>query len=204
MDLLWDDANRTHIARHSVRPEEVHEAVSNSAALSERDDSHRVGRIVVRSITAGGRHLVVVLDTPAAGRAYVITARPMNQPGTHQVAGGSIMTEPRTDPLEAERDYYDSHEFLGDGEPVQLHVAPGGGGAAYLLDLDRQTVKALRAIAAERNINEVQLLHHWVEERVAMELHRPAGTDPEWWDRARTAVEELLPELVARISTLSG
>jgi uncharacterized DUF497 family protein len=77
-ELLWDEDNEAHIARHGVTPAEVEEVVRSPATRWEHDDKHRPGRLVAYGATAAGRHLVAVCDTPSASAlSYVVTARPM-------------------------------------------------------------------------------------------------------------------------------
>jgi uncharacterized DUF497 family protein len=76
--LLWDEVNEAHIARHQVSRHEVVEVVFDNETILALDDTHRRGRLVAFGVTSGGRQLVVVLDEPTtAGTAYVVTARPM-------------------------------------------------------------------------------------------------------------------------------
>jgi uncharacterized DUF497 family protein len=79
-ELLWDDQNIAHIARHSVTVAEVTEVVftPDSALFFELDQPNRPGRLAAFGLTAAGRGLAVYLDTPTAqGSSYVLTARPM-------------------------------------------------------------------------------------------------------------------------------
>lgn len=77
-ELLWDEHNEAHIARHGVEPEEVEEVIMNPVTRWGRSDTHRPGRLIAFGRTAVGRALLVVLDAPApGGRAYVVTARSM-------------------------------------------------------------------------------------------------------------------------------
>lgn len=79
-DLLWDEANETHIARHRVTRQEVIEVVFGATAIFAIDDSRRKGRLLVFGLTNVGRYLMVVLDEPTStGTAYVVTARPMTE-----------------------------------------------------------------------------------------------------------------------------
>ena len=70
--LLWDDWNIEHIARHSVVPREVAEVCHGDVlALT----SH-TNRIIVFGLTAAGRILAVELSPQAeAGVYYVVMAR---------------------------------------------------------------------------------------------------------------------------------
>ena len=78
--LLWDEANEAHIARHKVSRQDVVEAVFGPNAVFALDDAHCHGRLVVFGMTNGGRHLVVVLDELTTyGMAYVVTARTMTE-----------------------------------------------------------------------------------------------------------------------------
>jgi uncharacterized DUF497 family protein len=77
-ELLWDDQNIAHIARHEVTPREVEEVVFSPATLFfDGGDADRPGRLVAFGATAAARLLAVYLDTPAGGRSYPVTARPM-------------------------------------------------------------------------------------------------------------------------------
>jgi uncharacterized DUF497 family protein len=72
--LTWDDQSRHHIARHGVRTEDVEH-------LLGRVEFVRRGRKGYRCYygqDAGGRYLMVVLDSLGGGVYYVVTARPMN------------------------------------------------------------------------------------------------------------------------------
>ena len=74
--LLWDEWNEAHVARHRVTPAEVEEVVfGERTRFFEAPDGRRV---LAFGPTARGRHLLVVTDAPSrGGSAYVVTARPM-------------------------------------------------------------------------------------------------------------------------------
>ena len=74
-DLIFDERNQEHIARHHVNTDEVEE-VCWSLPLVRRG---RYGRLAVYGQTLVGRYLLVVLAPRAGGDYYVITARPMTQ-----------------------------------------------------------------------------------------------------------------------------
>ena len=77
-ELLWDEANESHIARHKVTRQEVVEVVFGAGTIFAVEDDHRRGRLLVFGVTATNRHILVVLDEPTtSGTAYVVTARPM-------------------------------------------------------------------------------------------------------------------------------
>lgn len=77
-ELLWDEANEAHIARHQVSRQEIIDVVFDAGAIFAVEDSHRRVRVVVFGVTETGRHLLVVLDEPTTtGTAYVVTARSM-------------------------------------------------------------------------------------------------------------------------------
>lgn len=76
-DLIWDDENREHIARHSITPEEVEEACSgeHQAVKSYRK------RVQIKGKTSTGKDLSIVLSPEDSnlqpygeGIYYVITA----------------------------------------------------------------------------------------------------------------------------------
>lgn len=70
-DLIFDDWNREHIARHGVESDEVAEAVGNAAFMtrSRRETYQLVGQ------TEAGRSLSVILASRRYGVYYVVTAR---------------------------------------------------------------------------------------------------------------------------------
>ena len=63
-----------HLARHGVTLDEVREAVLARPHYEQRG---RRGTQIVYGRTAAGRHLFVVLSDDGNGRAFVITARDM-------------------------------------------------------------------------------------------------------------------------------
>ena len=69
--LVWDDWNRTHIARHQVTPSEVEEVIHGEYVLfpSYKD------RLVVIGLTEAGRALHVTLASRGGNTYYVVTAR---------------------------------------------------------------------------------------------------------------------------------
>lgn len=69
-DLIWDDWNEEHIARHRVTVEEVEE-VARSVPFMTRG---RSGSYRLIGTTAAGR-LLTIFVAPRDGTAYVITAR---------------------------------------------------------------------------------------------------------------------------------
>ena len=69
--LIWDDWNEEHIARHRVEADEAAEAVRNAAFMVRS----RNGSYITVGPTDAGRPLFIVL-APREGRAYyVVTAR---------------------------------------------------------------------------------------------------------------------------------
>jgi len=74
-ELLWDEWNTTHIARHDVIPEEVEEVCRGDAHAEQS----REGRIRVVASTQAGRMLSVVLAPKGEGKYYPITARPASR-----------------------------------------------------------------------------------------------------------------------------
>jgi uncharacterized DUF497 family protein len=71
-DLIWDDWNEEHVARHGVEPWEVEEIVA-------RGDYHltrvRRDRYAVIGQTDAGRYLTVFADRLGQGMFFVVTAR---------------------------------------------------------------------------------------------------------------------------------
>jgi uncharacterized DUF497 family protein len=77
-ELLWDDHNIAHIARHGVTAGEVSEVVfADGTLFFDAAEPSRPGRLVALGETDRGRFLAIYLDTPAGGRSYPVTARPM-------------------------------------------------------------------------------------------------------------------------------
>lgn len=74
-ELLWDDHNRSHIARHGVTAVEV----GDGPVVVVESNRHRVGRLELFGRTGAGRCVMVVIERPTSfGLAYVVTARPMS------------------------------------------------------------------------------------------------------------------------------
>lgn len=73
-EVSWNDENETHVARHGVTPDEVHQVLDSDPRVyrSSRQDTR-----LVFGTTHIGRHLVVVLADALDGRDYVVTARDM-------------------------------------------------------------------------------------------------------------------------------
>ena len=74
-DLLWDDWNRTHIARHQVTQEEV-EQVSQGDYIFWQSYG---GRIMLVGETSAGRLIAMVLGDKGDGLYYPVTARPASR-----------------------------------------------------------------------------------------------------------------------------
>ncbi|MDQ6603713.1 MAG: BrnT family toxin [Chloroflexota bacterium] len=70
-DLIWDDWNEEHIARHHVGSAEAIEAVAEAASMTRgRDNTYQlVGQ------TDTGRYLFVVLARRIGRTYYVVSAR---------------------------------------------------------------------------------------------------------------------------------
>ena len=74
----WDDANRNHIARHHVTPDEAEQVLLGASLPLEIEERSGERRHTELGETADGRLLVVVW-TWRRGRARVVTAFPANQ-----------------------------------------------------------------------------------------------------------------------------
>ncbi|MEW6681074.1 MAG: BrnT family toxin [bacterium] len=74
--ILWDEDSIYHIAKHSVSPREVEEAVfeGNPLILKRMEK-----RYIVLSKTLAGRYLTIVIAFKLKGRVKVITARNMDE-----------------------------------------------------------------------------------------------------------------------------
>lgn len=74
-NLIWDEDNVLHIARHKVLPEEVEEVCFSSIPQIEIG---RGGLYYITGQTGSGRYLFIVVRYLGRGRAKVITARDMD------------------------------------------------------------------------------------------------------------------------------
>lgn len=72
--LSWDEENEEHIAEHSVKLEEVYQAVQDIRYCRR----HR-GYLLVLGVTESGRYLTVILDDEGEGIWYPVTARPTSE-----------------------------------------------------------------------------------------------------------------------------
>jgi uncharacterized protein len=82
--LFWRDDRVEHIARHSITPDEVEEALFEDrgglllrVGPAERNPDESIYRYFGR--TVGGRHIMVVLLDIGEGVAMPITAREMSR-----------------------------------------------------------------------------------------------------------------------------
>lgn len=76
-ELLWDQYNEAHIARHAVTPTEVEDVVFAPTTRWEVQTSHSRARLVALGPTSEGRLLFVVCEMPAStGTSVCVTARP--------------------------------------------------------------------------------------------------------------------------------
>lgn len=70
-NLIWDEWNIEHIARHGVDPEEV-EQTCNSRHLIRRG---KQGTYTLTGQTKDGRYLTIILAPRGKGSFYPVTAR---------------------------------------------------------------------------------------------------------------------------------
>lgn len=110
------------------------------------------------------------------------------------------MTQHIKETSEETREYYDTGEFpLSSLRRVSVN-RPGRPQEAFALRLPPEIVEELRKLAEMRDIGVTQLVREWVIERLELECRRPAISDPALWERTRAVVEEMLPDIVARVS----
>jgi len=109
------------------------------------------------------------------------------------------MTDDMAARYEADADEADALEF-GSGTPVDVKAGPQRM-SAFAVRFDPADVDRLRARAHAEGIGVTQLVREWILERLERERRRPGTADAGVWDRTRAAVEELLPEIVARVSS---
>jgi hypothetical protein len=75
-ELLWDDWNTAHIARHHVTPEEVEDLCLGDFWELRAG----AGKRALYGQTSTGRYLLVIGAHRGSGLFYPITARDMTQP----------------------------------------------------------------------------------------------------------------------------
>ncbi|RMF29930.1 MAG: BrnT family toxin [Chloroflexi bacterium] len=73
-DLLWDEANIAHIARHRVEAYEVEEAIWGDPHVRRGRGEKRYR---VYGQTEAGRYLFIVIERVRGTLYYVVTARDM-------------------------------------------------------------------------------------------------------------------------------
>ncbi len=74
----WDDANRGHLARHRVTPEEFEEGMANDPVELGSAEIHGEIRTKVAAMTVRGRILEMVY-TVRRGRIRAVTAHPVHK-----------------------------------------------------------------------------------------------------------------------------
>lgn len=83
-ELLWDDWNEDHIAKHGVDPAEVEDAVFDPSSMVLRTRGTEQRRYIILGLTEAGRYLLVVLELAGRGGAYPVTARDMTDDEKHR------------------------------------------------------------------------------------------------------------------------
>jgi uncharacterized protein len=78
VEFIWDEANRQHIARHGVSPEEAEEAVTIDPLDADIQQHESEPRVLCFGRTKAGR-LLTVLYTERGGKVRVVTAYEMTK-----------------------------------------------------------------------------------------------------------------------------
>lgn len=79
-ELVWNERNEAHVARHGVRQQEVEEAAFDRAALTARARGSRGrSRWAVLGATHTGKRLMIILEVLSDGSCLVVTAREMDK-----------------------------------------------------------------------------------------------------------------------------
>ncbi len=80
-ELIWDDWNIKHIARHDVSEQEVEQVCEPGQHLARRATKTDYGltRYRVYGQSYSGRYLFIVLDRVRNHKFYVVTARDMTE-----------------------------------------------------------------------------------------------------------------------------
>ena len=74
----WDDANRGHVARHGITPEEFEQAIENGPALIAEPVVKGEARVHAVGVTSAGR-LLEVIYTVRRAKVRAVTAYPVNR-----------------------------------------------------------------------------------------------------------------------------
>ena len=75
-ELIWDDWNEEHVARHNVSRGEVEEVCFGHPFVVRI----RRSRYRIMGQTEAGRYLAVILDSREGKEFYVVTARDATEP----------------------------------------------------------------------------------------------------------------------------
>lgn len=75
-ELIWDDFNVNHIARHSVQWDEVEEVIQGKVRVKKGRGERRY---YIYGQTDSGRYLTIIADDKGRGTFYVVTARDMTR-----------------------------------------------------------------------------------------------------------------------------
>jgi len=70
-NLIWDEWNIDHIARHGVKPEEAEQVCTGKYFIKRG----RNGTYMVIGQTQTGRYLTLLLSPRGSGKFYPVTAR---------------------------------------------------------------------------------------------------------------------------------
>jgi uncharacterized DUF497 family protein len=73
-ELIWDDNNIEHIARHNIYPSEVEDVCFENPVVQRSGK----GRKALYGQTSAGRYLLIILGERGNGIFRPITARDMN------------------------------------------------------------------------------------------------------------------------------
>lgn len=74
-ELIWNEWNIEHIARHGLTPAEVEEAC---AGFHIATDTYKE-RLLLTGTTQAGQAITIVLDEVEEGRYFPVTARPASR-----------------------------------------------------------------------------------------------------------------------------
>jgi uncharacterized DUF497 family protein len=79
VEFEWDEANKQHVARHGISPEEAEEAVTIDPLDADVQQHESEPRVLCFGRTKSGR-LLTVLYAERAGKVRVVTAYEMTKP----------------------------------------------------------------------------------------------------------------------------
>ncbi len=205
-ELLWDDHNLDHIARHDARPAEANSVVFGPRpVLVVISNERRLGRREFYGTNEAGRYLVVVTDAPTStGLAYIVTTRPMSERERVEHSRREWRAMSEHDPIADGRDWYaetDLSRHIASGKVVRaLRVREGEPMSTFALRISDGVLGDVADVASARGVPTSTLMRQWIVERLALEQRRPADSTGAIWQAALDAVPRLAEDIAGQLA----